>query len=55
MVDRELRPGMAAKGKALLAEDLEKATDAQLADHMRRATALLKEAVFTHHRLNFCR
>ena len=52
--DRELRPAMAAKAKALLAEDLAKATDAQLADHMRRATALLKEAVFTHHRLNFC-
>ena len=52
--DRELRPGMAAKAKALLAEDLSRATDAQLADHMRRATALLKDAVFTHHRLNFC-
>jgi pyruvate,water dikinase len=52
--DRERRPELAAKGKALLAEDLAKATDAQLADHMRRATALLKEAVFTHHRLNFC-
>ena len=52
--DRELRPGFAARGKALLAEDLSHATDAQLADHMRRATALLKDAVFTHHRLNFC-
>ena len=52
--DNEQRPALAAKAKALLAEDLAKATDAQLADHMRRATALLKEAVFTHHRLNFC-
>ena len=52
--DRERRPELASKGKALLSEDLAKATDAQLADHMRRATALLKEAVFTHHRLNFC-
>jgi pyruvate,water dikinase len=52
--DRELRPGMAAKAKALLAEDLSGSTDAQLADHMRRSTALLKDAVFTHHRLNFC-
>jgi pyruvate,water dikinase len=52
--DRERRPELAAKGKALLAEDLAKATDAQLADHIRRATAFLKEAVFTHHRLNFC-
>jgi pyruvate,water dikinase len=52
--DRELRPGFAARGKALLAEDLSSATDEQLADHMRRATALLKDAVYTHHRLNFC-
>ncbi len=29
-------------------------SDAQLADHVRRATDLLREAVFTHHRLNFC-
>jgi len=52
--DRELRPGMAAKGRALLAEDLSAASDALLADHIRRATELLKQAVFTHHRLNFC-
>jgi len=52
--DRELRPDMAAKGRALLAEDLSTASDAQLAGHMRRATELLKHAVFTHHRLNFC-
>ena len=52
--DRELRPDMAAKGRALLSEDLSAASDAQLADHIRRATELLKHAVFTHHRLNFC-
>ena len=52
--DRELRPGLAAKGRALLAEDLSNASDAQLADHVRRATELLKQAIFTHHRLNFC-
>jgi pyruvate,water dikinase len=52
--DRELRPGMAAKARVLLAEDLSRASEAQLADHMRRATELLKEAIFTHHRLNFC-
>jgi rifampicin phosphotransferase len=52
--DRELRPEMAARGRALLSEDLSDASDAQLADHMRRATELLKHAVFTHHRLNFC-
>ena len=52
--DRTLRPRLAAKGRALLAEDLSGASDAQLADHLRRATELLREAVFTHHRLNFC-
>ena len=52
--DRELRPEMAARGRALLSEDLSGASDGQLADHMRRATELLKHAVFTHHRLNFC-
>ena len=52
--DRELRPEMAAKGRALLSEDLSAVSDAQLADHMRRATELLKHAGFIHHRLNFC-
>src|SRR6185503_3995006 len=46
--DRELRPDMAAKGRALLSEDLSAVSDAQLAGHMRRATELLKHAVFTH-------
>ena len=52
--DRELRPDMAAKGRALLSEDLSTASDAQLAGHVRRTTDFLKQAVFTHHRLNFC-
>jgi pyruvate,water dikinase len=54
MWDRELRPRLAEKGRALAAEDLSRGSDAQLADHVRRATELLREAVFTHHRLNFC-
>ena len=52
--DRDLRPGLAGKGRALLAEDLSQASDVQLADHVRRATELLRQAIFTHHRLNFC-
>jgi pyruvate,water dikinase len=52
--DRELRPQIAGKARGLLSEDLSGGSDAQLADHVRRATALLREAVFTHHRLNFC-
>ena len=38
--------------KALLAEDLESATNAQLAAHMRRAAAFLDSAVYFHHRFN---
>lgn len=52
--DREWRPRLAAMAKRLLADDLAAATDAQLVDHMRRAAAFLREATFTHHRLNFC-
>jgi len=52
--DQELRPRLSAQARALLAEDLSQATDAQLADHVRRSAALLRDAVYTHHRLNFC-
>lgn len=52
--DRELKPDLAAKARALKEEDLSAVSEAQLADHVRRATDLLREAVFTHHRLNFC-
>ena len=54
MWDRELKPRMAEQARALLAEDLSRASDAQLADHTRRATELLRTAIFNHHRLNFC-
>ncbi len=54
MWDRELKPRMAEQARALLAEDLSHASDAQLADHVRRATELLRTAIFNHHRLNFC-
>ena len=54
MWDRELRPRMAEQARALLAEDLSRATDAQLADHVRRAADLLRTSTFNHHRLNFC-
>ncbi len=54
MWDRELKPRMAEQARALLAEDLPHASDAQLADHVRRAAELLRTATFNHHRLNFC-
>ena len=52
--DREWRPALDAQARSLLAEDLSAASDAQLAAHVRRATAFLREASFIHHRLNFC-
>ena len=52
--DRTLRPQLASAAKDLVSEDLSAASDAQLAEHVRRATELLRTAVFTHHRLNFC-
>src|SRR5688572_25397986 len=52
--DKELRPQIAAQGVALLAQDLSTLSDAELADHVRRATDLLRYASYVHHRLNFC-
>jgi pyruvate,water dikinase len=52
--DNEVRPTLAAEAKALLADDLESATNAQLAAHVRRATAFLDSAVYFHHRFNVC-
>lgn len=50
--DDDVKPTLAAEAKALLAEDLESATNAQLAAHMRRAAAFLDSAVYFHHRFN---
>jgi rifampicin phosphotransferase len=52
--DRELRPTMAEQGRALIADDPARMSDADLADHVRRAADLLRTSVFIHHRLNFC-
>jgi len=52
--DNEVKPTLAAEGKRLRAEDLTGASNPQLADHVRRATAFLQSAAFWHHRLNFC-
>jgi pyruvate,water dikinase len=52
--DREWRPRLKAQADLLLAEDLSTASDAQLADHVRRAAEFLRDAAFIHHRLNFC-
>ena len=52
--DRDWRPRMKMEAEPLLAEDLSTTSDAQLADHMRRATAFMRDSAFVHHRLNFC-
>src|SRR4051812_7375771 len=52
--DDEIKPQFAAEAKRLGAEDLAQASNAQLADHVRRATAFWDNAMFWHHRLNCC-
>ena len=52
--DREFRPRLAERARTLLAEDVTQISDAQLAAHVGRAADLLRDAVFVHHRLNFC-
>jgi len=52
--DREVKPSMQAQGRALVAEDVTACSDAQLADHVRRAVEFLKAAIYNHHRFNVC-
>jgi len=52
--DKEVRPMFAAEARRLREEDLARASNRELADHVRRATAFLDSAAFWHHRLNFC-
>jgi len=52
--DDEVKPMLAAEAKRLRADDLASLSNAQLADHVRRATAFLETAMFWHHRMNFC-
>jgi pyruvate,water dikinase len=52
--DREIKPTLAAQGRALLNEELSTCSDAQLVDHLQRAFEFLRTAIFYHHRLNFC-
>ena len=52
--DTEVKPTFAAEAARLRHEDLAGASNAQLADHVRRATAFLDSAMFWHHRLNCC-
>ena len=52
--DEEVKPMFAAEARRLRDEDLARASNPQLADHVCRATGFLDSAAFWHHRLNFC-
>ena len=52
--DNEVRPKLAAEARALLNDDLASLSDAQLAEHLRRAFEFVRSASFYHHRFNFC-
>src|SRR5687768_16091311 len=44
--DSDIRPTLAAEGRALLADDLASLTDAQLVAHLRRAFEFVRTAIF---------
>ena len=52
--DNEVKPKLAAEGRALLSDDLASLPDAQLVTHLRKAFEFLRTASFYHHRFNFC-
>jgi rifampicin phosphotransferase len=52
--DNEVRPKLAAEGRALLNDDLAALSDAQLAAHLQRAFEFVRSAAYYHHRFNFC-
>ena len=52
--DREVKPAMLAQAQSLLADDLSTCSDAELAQHLRRATDFVAKATYNHHRFNIC-
>ena len=52
--DAEVKPALAAEGRALLADDLASLSDAELVAHLQRAFEFIRKATFYHHRFNFC-
>ena len=51
--DDEVKPTLASEARGLLAEDLERCSDAGLADHVRRAADFAGRTIYWHHRFNF--
>jgi rifampicin phosphotransferase len=52
--DSEVKPTLAAEGRALLRDDLASLSDVQLVVHLQRAFEFIRSASFYHHRFNFC-
>ena len=52
--DSQVKPTLAAEGRALLSDDLASLSDAQLVAHLQRAFEFMRTASFYHHRFNFC-
>jgi pyruvate,water dikinase len=52
--DREVKPAMLAQARTLLSDDLAIASDAELAQHVRRAAEFVSSATYNHHRFNIC-
>src|SRR4029453_6437225 len=50
--EQEIKPALIAEGKALLQEDLARASDDALIAHIRRATDFAAQTTFWHHRYN---
>ena len=50
----EVKPGIASRARAFLAEDLSGMTDAQLVDFLQRTKAFAHETIYWHHRFNMC-
>jgi rifampicin phosphotransferase len=50
--EQEVKPSILAEARALLAEDLTRASDDDLIVHLRRATAFARQTTYWHHRYN---
>ena len=52
--DNEVKPAMLAQARTLLADDVTRCSDAELAQHVRRAAEFVSTATYNHHRFNVC-
>lgn len=52
--DDEVKPGIAAEARAMLAEDIAALPTPQCVAHLRRAVEFMGKTVYWHHRFNMC-